>query len=303
MVKNLPELIELAQKDEKQRLVVIAAEDDDVLSAVVEATEKHLIEAILVGDRYKIKDMLEALGAETDKFEILHAEGLEASAVAGLELFNQGRADFLMKGLIDTSILLKNVLKREYGLRQEGLISHVMVYQFERYHKLIGLTDGGMNISPDLAQKKLIIDNAVQVFKALGYEHINVAALAAKEKVSDKMPVTVEAKALSEMQYENGVSVEGPLALDLCLSKEAAQTKGFKSDMAGEVDIILVPNIEVGNALGKSISYVGGGDSAGIIMGARVPIVLVSRADSAESKLYSIALGKLISQYEKRRTQ
>lgn len=298
MIKHLTELIDLAKQGTKQRLVVIAAQDDDVLSAVVAATKQSIIEPILVGDAEQIANLLKDLGEDPAAYQILAADGLEASAQVGLELFKNGQADFIMKGLIDTSILLKNVLNREYGLRQDGLLSHVMVYEFDRYHKLIGMTDGGMNIAPSLEQKKQITDNAIKVFQSLGYETINVAALAAKEKANDKMPVTMDAKELSEMTWPQGVHFEGPLALDLCLSKEAAEVKKFESHMAGEVDILLVPTIEVGNALGKSITYIGGGESAGIIMGAKVPIVLVSRADTAETKLYSIALGKMISQYE-----
>lgn len=298
LIKHLTELIDLAKHGAKQRLVVIAAQDDDVLSAVVNATKQAIIEPILVGDANRIIELLEELGETPSDYRILPAIDLEDCAKVGLELFKNGQADFIMKGLIDTSILLKNVLNREYGLRQDGLISHVMVYEFDRYHKLIGMTDGGMNIAPTLEQKKQITDNAIKVFQSLGYDKINIAALAAKEKANDKMPVTLDAKALSEMEWPAGVQFEGPLALDLCLSAEAAEVKGFTSNMAGDVDVIIVPTIEVGNALGKSITYIGGGESAGIIMGAKVPIVLVSRADTAETKLYSIALGKMISQHE-----
>lgn len=300
MIKHLSELMDLAKRGRPQRLVVIAAEDDDVLSAVIQATRQGLIEPILVGDQPKISELLKGLEADPSEFNILPAGSLEESAVVGLELFKQGQADFIMKGLIDTSILLKNVLNKEYGLRQGGLLSHVMVYEFDRYHKLMGMSDGGMNIAPTLEQKKQIADNAIQVFQALGYEEINVAMLTAKEKASDKMPATLDAQELSQMSWPQGVTVAGPIALDLCLDKEAAQVKKFDSPVAGEVDIIVVPTIEVGNALGKSITYIGGGESAGIIMGAKVPIVLVSRADTAETKLYSIALGKMISQYEQK---
>lgn len=298
MIHTLSDLIELARQGAKQRLVVIAAQDDDVLSAVIAATKQDLIEPILVGDAQQIDAILRDLGEDPSTYAILPADSLEDCAKVGLELFKNGQADFIMKGLIDTSILLKNVLNREYGLRQDKLISHVMIYEFARYHKLLGMTDGGMNIAPTLEQKRQIADNAITVFKSLGYDTINIAALAAKEKANDKMPVTLDAKALADMAWPPGVVVEGPLALDLCLSKEAAEVKQFQSQMAGEVDIILVPTIEVGNALGKSMTYIGGGESAGIIMGAKVPIVLVSRADTAETKLYSIALGKMISQYE-----
>lgn len=303
MITHLSQLLEMAGQGQPQRLVVIAAQDEAVLSAVVQARGHGMIEPILVGDAPLIEQLLTALGADPAEFHIIPAAGLEEAAVVGLELFKNNQADFIMKGLIDTSILLKNVLNKDYGLRQSGLLSHVMVYQFERYHKLIGLTDGGMNLAPDLAQKKQIADNAIAVFRSLGYDQINLAALTAKEKPSDKMPATLDAEALSQMDWPDGVTVAGPIALDLCFDKEAARVKNYDSPVAGEVDIILVPTIEVGNALGKSITYVGGGQSAGIIMGAKVPIVLVSRADTADTKLYSIALGKMISQYDQKETK
>lgn len=302
MITHLADLIDLAAQGAPQRLVVIAAQDREVLAAVLEAQSQGIIEPILVGDAVQIQSLLNELGASPEEFQILAADSLEASAQVGLELFQQGQADFIMKGLIDTSILLKNVLNRDYGLRQDSLLSHVMLYEYERYHKLVGLTDGGMNIAPDLAQKQQIVNNAIQVFQSLGYAQINVAALTAKEKPSDKMPATIDAQALSELDWPSGVVVEGPIALDLCLDKAAAEVKGFQSRIAGEVDLFLVPSIEVGNALGKAITYIGGGQSAGIVMGAKVPIVLVSRADTAQTKLYSIALGKLISQYDSRRS-
>ncbi|WP_459128914.1 phosphate acyltransferase [Guggenheimella bovis] len=298
-MNDLKDFVQLAQTGNKMRLAVIAANDDEVLGAVVEAKNFEMIEPILVGDVKEIDEILTALNENPNDYERIQADSLEDACHKGLSLFKEGKADFIMKGLIDTSILMKNVLNRDYGLRLDGLISHVMIYKYPLYSKLIGLTDGGMNIAPTLEQKKLIVDNAVRVFKALGYKEIRIAGLAAKEKVSEKMPVTVDADKLKALITDPAVIYEGPLALDLALSKEVAETKHFNSRVAGETDILLVPNIEVGNALGKSITYIGGGQSAGIIMGAKVPIVLVSRADTAETKLYSIALGKMIAEHEK----
>lgn len=302
-MKHLTDLLDLAKQGAPQRLVVIAAEDDDVLKAVIEATAQGIIQPILVGRSDEISELLTGLEADPSDYTIISADSLEQAAIAGLELFKNGQADFIMKGLIDTSVLLKNVLKKEYGLRQGGLLSHVMVYEYERYHKLLGMSDGGMNIAPDRSQKKQIIDNAIRVFESLGYEEIKIGVLTAKEKPTDKMPATIDAEALSQMTWPEGVTVAGPIALDLCLDKEAAKIKRFDSPVAGEADLLIVPTIEVGNALGKSITYIGGGESAGIIMGAKVPIVLVSRADTAETKLYSIALGKMISQYNEEESQ
>ena len=204
-----------------------------------------------------------------------------------------------MKGLLDTSILLKAVLNKETGLRTENLISHVMLYDVPSYHKLLILTDGGMNIAPSVKEKAMIIKNAHEVAKSLGIETTKVAVIAAKEKPNEKMPATMDARELQDMcnnnEFGDGIIVEGPLAVDLALSSEAAKVKNFKSEISGDVDIIAVPFIEVGNALGKSLTYLAGATSAGIIMGAKVPIVLVSRAVDYETKLYSIALGSHIA--------
>jgi phosphate butyryltransferase len=178
-----------------------------------------------------------------------------------------------------------------------------MVYEVPHYHKLIYLTDGGMNIEPTFEEKVKITENAVDVCRALGVETVKVAAIAAKEKVNEKMPTTVDARKLQDLSVEGvfgtDVIVEGPLALDLAVSKESAVVKKFESKIAGDVDVLLVPTIEVGNGIGKTLTYLAGADSAGIIMGAKVPVVLVSRADSYEAKLNSIALGSVIAAYKK----
>ncbi len=233
---------------------------------------------------------------------MIHIEDLTEVARTSVELVRSGEADFVMKGLIDTAILLKAVLDKEVGLRTDSQLSHVMVYDLPTYHKLMYFTDGGMNITPDLKAKVAITKNAITVAKALGNEQVKVACLAAKEKVNPKMPATVDAKALEEMcqngEFGKGVVVEGPLAFDLVVSKEAAETKGFKSQIAGDVDVVVVPTIEVGNGIGKALTYLAKAQSAGIIMGAKAPVVLVSRADSFEDKLNSIALGSVIAAYK-----
>lgn len=299
MIKKLSELIDRAKSQNTMKLVVAAANDDDVLQAVLKAAEEDIIEPILVGNIDAIKATAARINASIEAYELIAADSLEEIAAESVSLVSKGKADFVMKGLIDTSILLKAVLNKEYGLRTESLLSHVMLYDVPSYHKLICLTDGGMNIAPELDAKKKIIDNAAIVVKALGRDTVNVACIAAKEKVNPKMPATVDARALQDKciagEFADGVIVEGPLAMDLAFSKEAAEVKGFKSDIAGETDIILAPNIEVGNGIGKTLTYLAGGTSAGVIMGAKVPIVLVSRADDYETKLNSIALGSVIA--------
>ena len=281
------------------KLAVAAAQDEDVLIAVVKAAIDGIIEPILVGDEKEIMKIAKDNNLAIDTYEIIAADTLEASAEISVKLVSEGKADFLMKGLIDTSILLKAALNKEYGLRTDSLLSHIMVYEMPTYHKLLLLTDGGMNIAPSTEDKIKIFDNAVKVAKSFGLDTVKGAGIAAKEKPNPKMPATIDAREVQDYSREGkfgeGVIFEGPLAFDLAVSKEAANVKKFESEVAGDVDILLMPNIEVGNGIGKALTYMANAKSAGIIMGARVPIVLVSRADTYESKLYSIALGSAIA--------
>ncbi|SCZ77542.1 bifunctional enoyl-CoA hydratase/phosphate acetyltransferase [Acidaminobacter hydrogenoformans] len=299
MIKNFDQLLEAAKSQKTMRLAVAAAHDPEVLGAVVKAAQLGLIEPILIGDQQKIAELCGEEHLEICGVEIIDEPELEAAAKVSVQMVREGKADFLMKGLIDTSILLKAVLNREYGLRTDSQLSHVMLYDAPAYHKLLFLTDGGMNIEPTLAEKATILRNALDAARTLGMETVKVACIAAKEKVNDKMPATVDARALQNMSREGdfgeGVIVEGPLAFDLAVSKEAAEIKGFESEIAGDADVLLVPNIEVGNGIGKALTYLANAESAGVIMGAKVPVVLVSRADTAEVKLYSIALGSIIA--------
>ncbi|CEI74004.1 MULTISPECIES: bifunctional enoyl-CoA hydratase/phosphate acetyltransferase [Romboutsia] len=299
MIKDLHDMLDKLKQEEKVILSVAAAEDREVLLAIKDAVNKEVIQPILVGQADKIKSISNDINFELEGITIIDSPSIEESAKIAVELVSKQEADFVMKGLLDTSILLKSVLNKEYGLRTESLLSHVMIYQLENYHKLLILTDGGMNISPDYEQKEKILKNAIQAAKCLGVDEIKVACLAAKEKVNPKMQATVDARLLQEAckegKFGEGVIVEGPLAFDLAISKESSEIKGFKSEVSGDTDILLVPNIEVGNGIGKSFTYMANAKSAGIIMGAKAPVVLVSRADSHESKLYSIAYGALIA--------
>lgn len=299
MIKHLDELLKVAQGQKKMRLAVAAAQDLDVLQSVADAKKYQIVDAILIGDVAKIKELAAEINMDLNEYTIIDKPDLMESAMEAVKLVSSGQADFVMKGLLDTSILLKAVLDKEVGLRTENLLSHVMVYEMPTYHKLLFLTDGGMNIEPSLDEKKSILKNALISAKALGNNEVKVACLAAKEKVSDKMKSTVDGAELKRLATEGyfgeGVIVEGPIAFDLAVSKEAAEIKGYKSPVVGETDIMLVPTIEVGNGIGKALTYLANGKSAGVIMGAKAPVVLVSRADTAETKLYSIALGSVIA--------
>ncbi len=300
MLKYLTDLIEKAKGQAKKRLAVAACQDEEVLKAVHEAALSGIVEPILIGDIEKTQVIAKELGISIEAYEKIDVKNLADAAKTAVKHVSSGKADFIMKGLIDTSILLKEVLNKEYGLRTDSLLSHVMIYEVPTYHKFVLLTDGGMNLEPNLEEKVKIAKNVVRVCKALGYDMIKIAAIAAKEKVNPKMIATVHADELKKMcndgLFEAGVVIDGPLALDLAVSKEAAKIKGYDSQVAGDADVLLVPNIETGNGIGKSLTYFANSQSAGIIMGAKVPIVLVSRADSHEAKLYSIALGSMISE-------
>ena len=289
MIKNLSDIINELKLNEKVKLAIAAAQDEEVLCAVVEAMNMNIIEPILIGNVDKIKEIAKNLNLNLNNVKMIEASTYEECAQIAVKLVSSKEADFLMKGILDTSILLKEVLNKDYGLRTDSLLSHVMIYDIPTYHKLLMLTDGGMNINPSYEHKEKIVENAIKACKPLKIENIKVAALAAKEKVDSKMQATLDAKKLQESsenkRFGESVILEGPLALDLAISSESARIKGIESKVSGDVDILLVPTIEVGNGIGKSLTYFAGAKSAGVVMGAKAPIVLVSRADTHESKL------------------
>ena len=303
MINKLDDMLKKLKGDKRVTLSVAAAHDEEVLLAIKSAVEMEIITPILIGQEHKIRKISKEINFDLDNVKIINKETIEECAETAVKLVSSGEADFVMKGLLDTSVILKAVLNKEWGLRTDSLLSHVMVYEVPSYDKLLVTTDGGMNIAPDYNQKVKILKNAIEATKPLGLKHIKVACLAAKEKVNSKMQATVDARALQEAgergEFGKDVTVEGPLAFDLAVSKEAAKVKGFKSKVSGETDIMLMPTIEVGNGIRKALTYFAGAKSAGIIMGAKAPIVLVSRADSHESKLYSIAYGALIAGHNK----
>ena len=303
MIKKLEQMLDVLKGSEKVVLSVAAAHDEEVLLAIKSATEMNIITPILVGQEDKIRKISDEINFDLNGIKIIDKETIEECAEVAVKLVSSKEADFVMKGLLDTSVILKAVLNKEWGLRTDSLLSHVMVYEADFYPKLLVTTDGGMNIAPNYEQKVKILKNAIKATEPLGLETIKVCALAAKEKVNPKMQATVDAKELEDAckngEFGENVIVEGPLAFDLAVSKEACEVKGFKTEVGGDVDIILMPTIEVGNGIGKAFTYAAGAKSAGIIMGAKAPIVLVSRADTHESKLYSIAYGAIVAAHKK----
>lgn len=293
VLNNFNQLIEQVKELESIRKVaVVCAHDEHTLEAVQRAEQDQLVTSVLIGDKSKIEAILEKLNFDK-KDAIIHVDGDAQCAEHAVSLIHSGEVDFLMKGKIQTADLLKAVVDKEKGLRTGRVMSHVVFNEIPNYHKLLVLTDGGMMMYPDLDKKKQICENAVETLITLGYKKPKVAALAAVETVNPKMQETVDADALKRMNLENEITdciIEGPISYDLTMSKASAEIKGFESPVTGDADIVLVPNITVGNVLGKSLIYSAGAKMAGFIVGAKVPIVLTSRGSSSEEKYLSLVL-------------
>lgn len=296
MVRSIKEIIEYSKGLGKRKVAVAVAQDEDVLQSINEAYNSGLINVSLIGDKEKIFRISDKLKIDVSQYDIIkEADNVKAARIA-VDMVSSKRADVLMKGMINTADLLKVVLDKDIGLRTNRVLSHIGVVEVENYHKLLFITDGGMNIAPDLKQKADIIQNAVNVAISLGIEKPKVAVLASIEMVNPAMQSTLEAAALSKMadrgQIKNCI-IDGPLAMDNAIDLDAARHKGIKSDVAGDADILLVPDIESGNILLKSLIFLSKGKSCGLIAGSRAPIVVTSRADDYLAKLNSIALASI----------
>ena len=294
MIHNLSELIERAKNKPKKKIAVAAAEDEPVLKSLKSSIEKGIVTPVLIGDKAKIEKIALAIDFDLSDVQIVHNDkGPTESARIAVSMVKSGEADILMKGFISTGALLKAVLDKENGLRKGQILSHVAFFESPYYHKLLCVTDVAMNIDPDFNTKVHILNNAVEACHNIGIDNPKVAVVAAVEVVNPKMEATVHAAMLKTMSDRNqfqGCIVDGPLALDNAVNKEAAQHKSIVSDVAGDCDVILAPNLEAGNMFYKSLNFLGGASVAAVIMGAAVPIVLTSRSDSDSSKMLSIAL-------------
>lgn len=281
-----------------KKLAVAAAADIHVLEAVSRAWEEKIIIPYLIGDKSEIVRRLNDLCVTLPSDAIIHEPDPVCAARKAVKLVREGEAEILMKGLINTSELLREVLNHETGLKHETIISHISINQIPTYHKLLIVTDAGIVIRPSLEEKAAIVRNAVNALRAVGYEKPKVAVLAALEKVNVKMPETVDAAALKEMNRKGelkGCCVEGPISLDLAIDAESAKIKGFDSPVVGDPDIVVVPDIACGNILNKSLRLLAGSKQVGMVMGAQVPIALTSRGASAESKYLSIAAASVMA--------
>ncbi len=303
MIRSIKELLEKAESLPSKTVAIAAAHDDAALSAAVEAKQKNIADAILVGIKGRIEDKLSELGAPKNLFEIIDRED-DAEAVAeAVRLIRDGRAHVLLKGKVKTGTLIKGVLDREKGLRTGRLLSDVFIFNcpIRGQNRIIGITDGGLNLLPDLKQKAEIIQNAVEAFHRLGYEEPKVAVLSAVEAVNPDLQSTVDAAELAKMYKQGefkGCVVDGPLAMDLAISEEAARIKGFESQIAGKADILVFPNIESANITAKALMYMIPFEPSHVIVGATAPVLIPSRSDSSEAKLNAVAFGCIAAHRE-----
>ncbi len=302
VLKNFKQLLNRIEKQKTQRIAVAMAQDADILLALDAAHSAGLANAVLVGSQKEIEVIAKKNNISLNQYEIVNSDSEEDSVARAVELVKTGEAQVLMKGLCSTAKFLKGILHKENGLRASSLLSHLAVFESPNYHKLLFMSDAAMNIAPDLNEKIAITQNALYALHALHYKKPKVAMISAVEKVNPQaMPSTADAALIAKMaergQIKNAL-IDGPLALDNALSARANEIKGLKSVVGGAADLCVVPNIETGNVFYKLLTILGNALVAGVILGASVPVVLTSRADSDNSKFLSIATALAISGQE-----
>lgn len=297
-------LLERCRSFEPVPTAVVHPCEQSALAGALEAAAKGLITPILVGPKAKIAEVAERASLSLGKTEIVDAPHSHAAAVKAVELVREGRAELLMKGSLHTDELLSAVVSREGGLRTGRRISHVFLMDVPTYHKVLVITDAAINIAPALEDKVDICQNAIDLAVTMEVARPKVAILAAVETVNSKMPATIDAACLCKMAERGqiiGGELDGPLAFDNAISREAANMKGIASAVAGDPDILLAPDLEAGNILAKQLTFLGGADSAGLVLGARVPVILTSRADSVRSRIASCGVAMLAAHARRRK--
>lgn len=292
MIKNFAEMEKRAKEMPSKRVAVAMAEEDDALTAIVKASEEDIVIPVLVGDENKIKEIAKQEKLDISKFKIVHTVGEKECAAKAVELVRNGEADLLMKGKVATSSIMKAVLNKDVGLRGDGVMCHVSVIEAPSYHKLIYMTDAAMTITPTLDEKIGLVNNTVAVAQKFGVKKPKVGVIGAVEKVNpESMPATVDAAILSKMAERGQIkncSIDGPFALDNAISKKSCEVKGIVTDVGGDADVLIMPDLVSANVMYKTIGYLTSIKIAGVIVGAKVPIVLTSRADNEEVKYLSI---------------
>lgn len=298
-IRTLKEMEQLVKAKSTPTMSVAYAQDEDTLLAVHRAVSENIVNAILIGDEAVIRQKCKDLDIPVDKFTIIHEPGEAKSGAVAVQQIVEGKAQLLMKGLISTPYFLKAILNKDLELVKKGqVLSHTAIIEVPTYDKLLIVSDVAMIPNPDLDQKVQMINYNVAICKKLGIENPKVAIVTANEKVSDKMPSTIDAAIISKMadrKQIKGAIVDGPLALDVALSKHACEVKGLKSPVEGYADVLIFPNIDTGNVFYKSTTILGKGILAGIVTGAPFPAVLTSRADDDDSKYYSIVLAAALA--------
>lgn len=291
--RNYEEVINKAREGKPVKVSIAAAHDEEVMKAVKQAVELELIEPYFVGLDNQLNAIANQIGFDISPFAIFQASTEEENAYVAAKLANDHTVQMIMKGFINSTPFLKGVLHKDFQLKKGRIISHMSAFEIPDFDHLYYMTDGGLNIAPDLSQKEQILFNSIEFLHRIGMEKPKVALLSANERVTEKMPVTVECQKIIENSKDGrygAVIMEGPLPLDLAISKESLYHKGLYSELEGDTDLLLVPTIEAGNILGKAITYFAKGIMAGVVLGAKVPLILNSRSDSAKAKLASIAL-------------
>ena len=301
VLRYLSELKDLLADRPVRRIVLAAAQDLNSLSSAIKAARDGFIEPILVGDKEAIQNIANSGNIDISGVRMIHEPDTELAVGIAVKMVRSNQADILMKGKVGTSSLLKAVLNKEWGLRTGSLLSHIAIFEVEAYHKLITVTDVAMNIAPNLQDKIAIVNNSVACLNKLGVEMPKVAVLGAVEMVSENMQATLDAALLSKMNQRDQIKnclIDGPLAFDNAISLESANHKGIRSEVAGDTDLLLMPDIEVGNVLYKSLVFFAHAKVAAVILGASAPIVLTSRSDSDQAKYDSILLAAAVSKQE-----
>lgn len=304
MIKSFSEIIQKAKSIDTKTISVAVAQDKPVLEAVKRAKDAGIVNAILVGDKDEITSIGLKIGMNMDDYEVVDIKDPKEAALKAVELVSTGKADMVMKGLVETANFLRSVLDKQVGLRTGQLMSHVAVFEIPGFDRLLFLTDAAFNMYPELKEKVDIIKNAVKVAHAVGVECPKVAPICAVEVVNPNMPATMDAAMLAKMSDRGqikGCIVDGPLALDNAISEEAARHKKVTGPVAGKADIVVLPNIETGNVMYKTLTYTTNSKNGGLLVGTAAPVILTSRADSEETKLNSIALAALVSELLKKK--
>ena len=294
MIKNFEQLKEMLKAmPVKRKVAVVPAQDEHTLEAISHAYRDGMVEPVLIGDEPKIREILAQIGTDADKMTIIHVEDPTEAIQKAADMARDGEVDCIMKGKTETGALMKVLVNRERGIRKNDTMSLLAFMESPNYHKVFAITDVGLLTYPSKDQKKAAIQNAVEAVHALGVEQPKVAILAAVEKVNPKMKETVEAAEIKEEGVE-GCIIEGPISYDLAMDPASAPIKGYVSPVAGDADLLVVPDIVSGNIAAKTITVIGGGRTGGVVLGAKVPVLLVSRAASADDKYMSIVIAALV---------